>query len=310
MQVYRNTEFLPLFENAVVTIGTFDGVHTGHQQVLAQMKRRAAEVKGKTVIITFDPHPRTVIQSSSPIRMINTLDEKIELLSTKGIDCLVIVPFTESFARLSGEDYIREFLVRHFKPHTLIIGYDHHFGKDRSGNFALLKEQSVLHGYQLQEISAHLLDSISVSSTRIRKAIESGDLETANHLLGYTFFFSGVVVEGNKLGRTLGFPTANLAKADERKLIPGDGVYAVDAVIMGEPERRHMAMMNIGYRPTVGGKKHLVEVNLLDFDRDIYGKTLRVFVKKFLRPEQKFEGLEELKAQLFRDSEAAREVRP
>ncbi len=301
MLVYRNTDLLPLFRNAVLTIGTFDGVHTGHQQVIAQMKKRALEVDGETVIITFHPHPRTVVKAASGIRLINTLDEKIELLSDKGIDHLVVVPFTEKFAQLSAEDYITQFLIRYFQPHTLIIGYDHHFGKGRLGNYELLKQQSAIYHYQLQEIPAHLLNSISVSSTRIRDAIGGGDMETANPLLGYPYFFSGEVQEGNKLGRTIGYPTANLQWEDPAKLVPGDGVYAVDVEISDEPGKRHKGMMNIGFRPTVDGSARLTEVNIFDFERNIYGKSLRVFVKRFLRPEQKFSGLEALKAQLAVD---------
>jgi riboflavin kinase / FMN adenylyltransferase len=309
MLVYRNTERLPLFRNAVLTIGTFDGVHTGHQQVIAQMKKRAAEVVGETVIITFDPHPRTVVKAASGIQLINTLDEKIELLSDKGIDHLVIVPFTELFAQLTAEDYISRFLIRYFQPHTLIIGYDHHFGKGRSGNYELLRQKSVVFNYQLQEIPAHILNSISVSSTRIREAIGEGDMETAVHLLGYRYFFSGEVMEGNKLGRTIGYPTANLEIAEKFKLIPGDGVYAVDVVIPDEPGRYYRGMMNIGFRPTVGGSKRMIEVNIFDFERNIYGETLKVIVKKFLRPEVKFSGLEELKHQLALDkSNASMEV--
>ena len=305
MLVYRNTDFLPLFRNAVLTIGTFDGVHTGHQQVIAQMKKRALEVDGETVIITFDPHPRTVINTANGLRLINTLDEKIELLSDKGIDHLVIVPFTEQFAQLSGEEYISQFLIRYFQPHTLIIGYDHHFGKGRSGNYALLKQQSEIYQYHLQEIPAHLLDSISVSSTRIRKAVGEGDMETANHLLGYTYFFSGEIIEGNKLGRSIGFPTANLAISEKTKLIPGDGVYAVDLRVSDEPDKTYRGMMNIGYRPTVDGSKKMIEVNIFQFDRMIYGRTLKVYVKKFLRTEQKFKSLDELKAQLALDRSSA-----
>jgi riboflavin kinase / FMN adenylyltransferase len=305
MLVHRNTDLLPPFRNAVLTIGTFDGVHTGHQQLIAQMKKQAAEVNGETVIITFDPHPRTVINTASGIRLINTMDEKIELLAEKGIHCLVIVPFTEKFAQLSAEDYISQFLIRYFRPHTLIIGYDHHFGKGRTGNFDLLKQQADIYNYQLLEIPAHLLDSISVSSTRIRQAIGEGDMETANHLLGYTYFFSGEVVEGNKLGRTIGYPTANLVILEKSKLIPGDGVYAVDVEPSDEPGKRYRAMMNIGFRPTVDGSKRMVEVNIFDFERTIYGRSLKVFVKKFLRAEEKFSGLEELKAQLALDKSNA-----
>jgi riboflavin kinase/FMN adenylyltransferase len=305
MLVYRNTDFLPLFRNAVLTIGTFDGVHTGHQQVIEQMKKRAQEVNGETVVITFDPHPRTVVRAAEGIRLIDTLDEKIELLSKKGIDHLVIVPFTEKFAQLSAEEYISQFLIRYFQPHTLIIGYDHRFGKGRSGNYELLEQQSQVYHFQLMEIPVHLIDSISVSSTRIRESIAHGDMDTARQLLGYTFFFSGLVTEGNRLGRSIGYPTANLVVTDKNKLIPGDGVYAVDISVSDEPECLYHGMMNIGYRPTVDGTKKLIEVNIFEFDRDIYNKTVRVFVKKFLRSEIKFEGLDQLKAQLALDKEKA-----
>ncbi len=301
MLVYRNTDHLPLFRNAVLTIGTFDGVHTGHQQVITQMKKCALEVDGETVIITFDPHPRTIINAASGIRLINTLDEKIELLSDKGIDHLVIIPFTEKFAQLSAEEYISQFLIRHFRPHTLIIGYDHHFGKGRAGNYELLKQHTATHQYRLLEIPAHVLDSISVSSTRIREAIGHGDLNIANHLLGYTYFFSGLITEGNKLGRTIGYPTANLDLIEKSKLIPGDGVYAVDVEISDEPGKIYAGMMNIGFRPTVGISKRMIEVNIFNFDRLIYGKQLKVFVKKFLRGEEKFSSLEALKEQLALD---------
>lgn len=308
MLVYRNIDLLPVFRNAVLTIGTFDGVHTGHQQVIAQMKKRAAEVDGETVILTFDPHPRTVVKAAEGIRLINTMDEKIELLSAMGIDNLVIIPFTEKFAQFTAEDYISQFLIHHFHPHTLIIGYDHHFGKGRSGNFALLKKQAAVYHYYLQEIPAHILNSISVSSTRIREAIEEGDMETACQLLGYTYFFSGEVVEGDKIGRTIGFPTANLVIAEKSKLIPGDGVYAVDVEISDEADKRYRAMMNIGFRPTVDGSKRMVEVNIFNFDRTIYGAILKVFVKKFLRAEQKFSSLASLKEQLALDKAKARQV--
>lgn len=305
MQVYRNTEVLPLFRNAVLTIGTFDGVHTGHQQVIAQMSKEAAQIQGETVIITFDPHPRTVLNAASGIRLLNTTEEKTELLSEMGIDNLVIVPFTEAFAQLSAEDYIGRFLVRNFHPHTIIIGYDHHFGKGRTGNYELLKKSSEIHHFRLKEIPAHVLDSISVSSTRIREAISAGSMDIANTLLGYTFFFSGTVIEGNKLGRTIGYPTANLRINDPYKLIPGDAVYAVDAAVSDEPGIRLKGMMNIGYRPTVDGSKKMIEVNLFDFDGQIYGKTLKVFVKKYLRAEQRFSGLDALKEQLGVDRKEA-----
>ncbi len=301
MLVYRNTNHLPDFRNAVLTIGTFDGVHSGHQQIISQLRKRATEVNGETVIVTFDPHPRTIINANSGIRIINTLDEKIELLSDKGIDHLVIVPFTEEFAQLSAEDYIGRFLIRYFKPHTLIIGYDHHFGKGRAGNYELLKLHTTIYDYQLMEIPAHVLDSISVSSTRIRQAVEQGDMDIANSLLAYTYFFSGIVTEGNKLGRTIGYPTANLQILEKSKLLPGDGVYVVDVESSDEPDKIYRGMMNIGFRPTVDGTKRTIEVNIFHFNRDIYGKTLKVYVRKFLRSEIKFSGLDELKAQLAED---------
>lgn len=301
MQVYRSTDDLPHFHHAVLTIGTFDGVHTGHQQVIAQMRREAAQINGETVIITFDPHPRMVVNAGSNLRLLNTTAEKTELLAASGVDNLAIVPFTEKFAHLSAEEYIRDFLVRHFHPHTIIIGYDHHFGKGRTGNYQLLNAAASTYHYRLKEIPAHVLDSISVSSTRIREAIAMGDMQTANVLLGYTFFFSGTVVEGDRLGRTLGFPTANLQIEGPHKILPGDGVYAVDAIVDDQPEQRLKGMMNIGYRPTVGGRKKLIEVNLFEFDRPIYHRTLKVFVKQFLRSEVKFDGLDALKKQLAID---------
>jgi riboflavin kinase / FMN adenylyltransferase len=304
MQVHYNTDLLPLFRNAVLTIGTFDGVHTGHCQVIEQMIKRSREIDGETIIVTFDPHPRTIVTADSSIRLINTMSEKIGLFSSLGLDHLVIIPFTEEFARISAEDYISEFLVRHFHPHTMIIGYDHRFGKGRLGNYDLLKTQSDIYSYELLEIPAHLLNSISVSSTRIREAITTGDIDTANSLLGYQYFFSGIVVEGNKLGRTIGYPTANLSIEDAAKLIPGNGVYAVDIQI-AEEKKLYRGMMNIGYRPTVDGTKKTIEVNIFEFDRQIYGEKLKVTVRKFLRHEIKFSGVDALKVQLGVDKQQA-----
>jgi len=308
MQIYRNTDLLPLFRNAVITIGTFDGVHTGHCQVIEQMRKQALIIGGETVIITFDPHPRTIVKAAAGIHLISTIDEKIELLSNLGIDHLVIIPFTEKFAQLSAEDYITQFLIRYFQPHTLIIGYDHRFGKGRLGNYELLKQQSEIYHFHILEIPAHLLDSISVSSTRIREAISAGDIETGNQLLGYNYFFSGIIVEGNRLGRTLGFPTANLELHEKTKLVPGDGVYAVDLYVSDEPEKQYKGMMNIGYRPTVDGTKKMIEVNIFNFERMIYGLSLRIIVKKFLRNEMRFSGLDALKEQLGEDRKMAERI--
>lgn len=312
MQIHRDIEHLPSFRRAVITIGTFDGVHTGHQQIINQLKAQAASIDGQTVIITFHPHPRKIVRGAShEIRLINTLAEKIQLLAWQGVDHLVIVPFTEAFSQLTAEQYVKDFLLEKFHPHTIIIGYDHQFGKGRKGDYHLLEDFSQQEGFELQEIPVHLSSAISVSSTRIREAIGKADVDTASQLLGYTPFFSGLVVDGNKLGRTLGYPTANLLVKDPEKLIPGDGIYAVEAVLLpaGDniPEGDIFSgpvlkgMMSIGVRPTIGGTDRVIEVNLFDFNEDIYGRTMRVFPVKYLRAEVKFDGLDALKDQLAKD---------
>jgi len=301
MQVHRDIENLPAFRNAVVTIGTFDGVHMGHRQVIDKLKTEARAVNGETVIITFHPHPRKVVSSTIlGIRLINTLDEKIELLEQLGIDHVVVVPFTDAFANQPAEEYVKNFLIDKFHPHTIIIGYDHHFGRDRLGDYRLLEKLSFKYNYQLKEIPKHILENISISSTNIREAILHCDIATADKLLGYEFFFSGVVVHGDKLGRTLGYPTANLKVTDEEKITPGIGIYAVYAQPEGFKERLK-AMMSIGFRPTVDGKKRVIEVNIFDFDKEIYGQSVKVFVKKYLREEIKFDGLEALVKQIDLD---------
>jgi len=310
MHIYRDIDQLPVFRRAVITIGTFDGVHTGHQQILEQLQQEAARIDGETVIITFHPHPRKVVKgTAAPIRLINTPEEKIALLGWKKVDNLVIVPFTEAFSQLTAEQYIKEFLLEKFHPHTIIIGYDHRFGQGRLGDYHLLEDFSRREGFVLQEIPVHLLHAVSVSSTRIREAIGKADIATANELLGYDFFFSGKVMEGKKLGRTIGYPTANLEVSDPEKLIPGDGVYAVELEDVtasgGVPtvgsSVRWKGMMNIGMRPTVNGLNRTIEVNIFELNEDLYGRTLRVYLKKHLRGEQKFAGLDALKEQLAKD---------
>ena len=299
MKVHTNIHDLPVFRNAVITIGTFDGLHLGHRQIIESLKAAAAMVNGESVIITFHPHPRKVVSSVfTGIRLINTLDERIELLDNTGIDHLVVVPFTDFFANQSAEAYISDFLVQQFKPHTIIIGYDHRFGKDRNGDYKLLEEKAPVYNYILKEIPEHLLDAVKVSSTNIRNAIIHSNIDEANKLLGYQFFFEGEVIHGDKVGRELGYPTANLKSTDEEKIVLGDGIYAVYATLEGQ---RYKGMMSIGFRPTVNGKTRVTEVNLFDFDQQVYGKTIRVSVKKYLRSEVKFDGLEALKMQLHKD---------
>ena len=320
MEVYRSVEQLPPFKNAVITIGTFDGVHEGHRKIIDHLKQEAETINGETVIITFHPHPRKVVSSAIlGIRLINTLDEKIELLAEAGIDHLVIIPFTEAFAEQSAEDYIQNFLIKNFHPHTIITGYDHRFGKDRLGDYRLLEKMAPVYNYILKEIPKHVLDEIAISSTNIREAIIHSDIETANKLLGYDFFFEGIVVDGDKLGRKLGYPTANLKVTDEEKIVLGNGIYAVYVEVLPDqnPKPKFQdsnsyslltthhsllkGMMSIGFRPTVDGKKKVIEVNIFDFDKEIYGKVIRVYVKKYLRPEIKFNDLDELVKQIDQD---------
>lgn len=312
MQVHYNIDQLPRFKNAVITIGTFDGVHMGHRQIIDKLKQEAAVNDGETVIITFHPHPRKVVSSAIlGIRLINTLHERILLLDKLGIDHLVVVPFTDMFANQSAEEYIRDFLVAKFNPHTIIIGYDHRFGRDRLGDYRLLEKLAATYNYKLKEIPKHILNDISISSTNIREAILHADAETANELLGYHFFFTGKVVHGDKLGRELGYPTANLVIEDEEKILPGNGIYAVYADVMelvsanGVPQLPETpalkGMMSIGFRPTVNGTKRVIEVNLFEFNEDIYDRYVTVYIKKYLRDEVKFESLAHLVQQIDQD---------
>jgi len=316
MKVHRDIQHLPPFNKAVVTIGTFDGVHLGHRQIIDQLKKEAQAIGGETVLVTFHPHPRKVLAGHQPVPLLNTLAEKIELLQAQGVDHLVVVPFTPEFSSQPAERYVEDFLVARFRPHTVIIGYDHRFGRNRSGDFTLLENYAAHHAFKLIEIPGQLIDEATISSTRIRTALLNGLPDEACRFLGYDYFFEGLVVEGNKLGRELGYPTANLAVEDE-KLVPGNGIYAVTAEVRsrepGTGREEHPAsgnavllkgMMSIGVRPTIGGTPKTIEVNLFDFNEDIYGRVLRVYLKKYLREEEKFDGLEALKEQLAKDKVA------
>lgn len=307
IQVHRDLEQLPIFNNAVITIGTFDGVHLGHQQIIKQLKAEALAIGGETVIITFHPHPRKIVEGKSHIRILTTLQEKILLLEAKGIEHVVVIPFTEDFANQCAEDYIKNFLVKKFRPHTIIIGYDHRFGKGRMGDYHLLEDVGLVYNYQVKEIPEHILNEVTISSTRIREALLASDIKTANKYLGYAYFFEGMVVEGNKLGRTIGYPTANIDVSDEGKLVPGNAVYAVTVQIKDDKDNPNAqtfkGMMNIGFRPTVDGTKRMIEVNIFDFDQDIYGRILTISVQNYLRGEVKFNGLNELKSQLSLDKQ-------
>jgi riboflavin kinase / FMN adenylyltransferase len=302
MKVYRSLQQLPVFNRAVLTIGTFDGVHLGHQQIIRQLLMEAEESGGESVLISFYPHPRKIVQPDKSIAELTTLDERIELLKRQGLDNLVVVPFTKEFSEQSAQQYIKDFLVDRFHPSLIIIGYDHKFGNNREGDYRLLEQMGEQYNYTVKEIPQQLINEVAISSTKIRQALSNGEVETANQLLGYPYFFKGNVIEGNKLGRKLGYPTANLQIQDLDKLVPANGVYAVEAQIEGET-RILKGMMNIGNRPTVDGTRRSVEVHLFDFNEDIYNRHLKVYVRFHLRNEVKFEGLEKLVEQLHKDKE-------
>lgn len=283
-----------------MTVGTFDGIHFGHQKIIDSLKSLANEEDGESVMLTFSPHPRLVLfPENNNLKLINTLDEKINRLESSGIDHLIIYPFTKDFSRISALEYVRDFLVKEIKVSTLIIGYDHQFGRNREGNFEYLKELSELYGFDVKEISAQDINDINVSSTKIRKAIELGDIPLANEYLGYTFPLIGKVIEGKKLGNTIGFPTANLLIEDKTKIIPKPGAYVVYVEIDGN---RYKAMLNIGKNPTIDeSEQEKIEVNLFDFDGNLYQKTIKVEFIERLRDEVKFDSLDALKNQLRLD---------
>jgi riboflavin kinase/FMN adenylyltransferase len=304
MRVFKGLDNLPPFKNPVLTIGTFDGVHLGHAKIIERLRKKAIEVDGESIIITFDPHPRFVVApNSTPIELLSTSQEKIKALQALHVDNVVIVPFTKAFSDISAEAYIRDFIVSNFHPHTIIIGYDHHFGKNRQGNYQLLESVKATYGFQLEEIPVQEIEHIAVSSTKIRAALHIGDIKKANELAGKYYTLEGVVIHGEKRGRLIGFPTANVHVGDVHKLIPANGVYAVKAYLK---ETVYKAMLNIGVRPTVSSSNHRsIEVNIIDFDQDIYDETLRIeFVDK-LRDERKFNSIDELIAQLTIDKQDA-----
>jgi riboflavin kinase / FMN adenylyltransferase len=303
MQVHRNIDELPIFRKAVVTIGTFDGVHLGHQQIIRQLKAEAAATDGETVIITFHPHPRKVVPGRKEgVSLLNTLDEKIRLLGHLGINHLVVVPFTAEFATLTAEEYIRDFLVSKFHPSVLIIGYDHRYGQGRKGDYQLLEAMAPVYGFEVKEIPEHVLNTVTISSTHIRNSLKEGKLAEANQFLGYPFPLTGMVVEGDKRGRTIGYPTANLVIDDNEKLVPADGVYAVTLQIAAR-KNQYRGMMNIGFRPTVGGGTRSVEVHILNFSEEIYGAVFLLKLHHYVRKEIKFPSLDALTLRLSEDKE-------
>jgi len=304
MKIHLGTETIHEIENAVVTAGTFDGVHIGHQQILSRLRQLADTTGGQTVLITYWPHPRLVLNPlANDLLLLSTFPEKANLLEQYGIDHLVKIPFTQEFAQMSPEDYIRIILSERVKTNQMIIGYDHRFGKDRSGGLDQLKAFAPKYNYQVEEIPRHDIDEIGISSTKIRKALETGDVDTANKYLGRSYSISGKVVHGKKMGRSIGFPTANIVVKENYKLIPADGIYAVKVC---NKYKKMDGMLNIGQRPTVGGENKTIEVNIFDFNEDIYDNEISIEFVDHIRSEVKFDSLDALKHQLEEDEQAVR----
>lgn len=303
MKVYQGIEEFKPLKHAVSTIGTFDGVHAGHQRIIARLTEVAASEKGESVVLTFFPHPRMVLQpDDNNLKLLTTMSERIELLKKQGVDHLIIQPFDKEFSRQTAVEFVRDILVNNIGTKTLVIGYDHHFGRNREGSFKDLEEMSPIYGFRLEEIPKQVINEVAVSSTKIRNSLVTGDVKTANNLLGHDFTLSGKVVDGDKIGRTLGFPTANLAIAEQYKLIPGTGIYAVLVKVDG---KLYKGMMYIGYRPVVHGKRLSTEVNIFDFNENIYNHDVTVYFKGRVRDDIHFSNLDDLKKKMQEDKVVA-----
>jgi len=301
MKIYHHIdEFTPV-KNAVVTIGTFDGVHIGHRKIISRLKELAAAAGGETVILTFFPHPRMILHpEDEAIKLITTINEKAELLERMGIDHLIITPFSRDFSNQSAEAYIRDVLVKKIGTKTIVIGYDHRFGKDRQGGLQDLLRLAPEYDFEVLEIPEQDINDVAISSTRIRTALLDGSIDIANECLGYPFFITGKVIRGDQLGRQLGYPTANLMVEERYKLIPSDGIYAVKVKVEG---KEYKGMAYIGHRPTVNGMSRNIEVNIFEFNADIYNKQLRMEFLHFVREDIHFASLDELVIQLGKDKE-------
>lgn len=283
-----------------MTIGTFDGVHVGHRKILDRLVAIAKQQSLRATLLTFFPHPRMVLQKDSDIKLLNTIEEKQKILSGLGLDYLIVQPFTRDFSRLSAVEFVRDILVGSLQMKTVIIGYDHRFGRNRNANIADLRNFGNTFDFEVEEIPAQEVDDVSVSSTKIRKALDQGNIETANEFLGYHYMLNGTIAKGKGLGRQLGFPTANLLISEAYKLIPKKGAYAIQSTING---KRVQGMMNIGTNPTVGGTEQSIEVHYFNLAQDLYGKKMQVEILHHLRDEQKFDSVEALKGQLAKDRE-------
>jgi riboflavin kinase/FMN adenylyltransferase len=304
LKIFHSISSFKATNPTIVTIGTFDGVHLGHRKILELITKSAKETSSESLVLTFSPHPRIIVHEDTEMKQLNSLNEKKELLNNLGIDNLIIHPFDMAFSRLTAEEFVRDVLVSTFKIQKIIIGYDHRFGRNRTANINDLIAFGNRFGFDVDQISAEEINEVSISSTKIRNALAEGNVKLANSYLGQPYTLSGKVIKGNQLGRTIGFPTANIKIEENYKLIPSNGVYIVKSSVKGII---YCGMMNIGNRPTINGNAQSIEINLFDFDQNIYGETLTVIILHKMREEQKFESLEALKAQLVIDKKTAQE---
>jgi riboflavin kinase/FMN adenylyltransferase len=298
LNIFHNIQDFKPNRNTVATLGTFDGVHLGHKKIIERLTQEAEKSNTESLVLTFFPHPRMVLQGNSVIQLLNTIQEKAELLESIGLQNLIIHPFDESFSQLSAEEFVKTILVDQFQIKKIIIGHDHRFGKNRSADINDLIAYGKIYDFEVEQISAEEIDEVSISSTKIRKALMSGDIQLANEYLGYNYFITGTVVKGRQLGRTIGFPTANLKIEEEYKLIPLNGVYIVKSHWDG---KEIFGMMNIGTNPTVDGKERTIETNFLDLEEDLYGKEMRIYFLQRIRSEEKFDSIDTLKAAIEND---------
>ena len=299
MRIYNNIDEFTAIKNAVVTIGTFDGVHIGHRKIIAGIKELADKINGETVILTFFPHPRMILHpEDESIKLITTITEKAQLMEQLGVDHLIITPFSRDFSNQTAEGYIRDVLVNKIGTKKIVIGYDHRFGKDRQGGLEDLLKLGPVYGFEVVEIPEQDIDEVAISSTRIRTALLKSQIDLANTFLGYPFFITGTVIRGDQLGRQIGYPTANIVVEEKYKLIPSDGIFAVTVLVAGQP---YKGMAYIGTRPTVNGLTHNIEVNIFDFDKEIYNQPIKMEFHHYVRADVKFASLDELKVQLAQD---------
>lgn len=302
MKIFNSISEFQCTKKTVLTLGTFDGVHLGHQKILNKLIQNTVDQKTESVVLTFFPHPRMVLQGQSEVKLLNTLNEKIELLRNLGIQNLVIQTFNKEFSDLTASEFVENILVKKFNIQKIIIGHDHRFGKNRSANIDDLLLFGTAFNFEVAQISAQEIEEVAVSSTKIRKELLDGNVALANDYLGYDYFLTGVVVKGKELGRTIGFPTANLSINENDKLLPKNGVYIVKSIIN---QKTVFGMMNIGFNPTVLNEKIAVEIHYFDFDANLYNQEIQVSILKYLRPEHKFASILDLKEQLKRDQKEA-----